>query len=121
MSASDMYSCLVILSASGYLLHMAIDGLGGQAVTFSALWKLGFGTVNASAMFESNGEIISTVLLANIPQLPVSVAYFLYNNLLTNMLLAAEYDDYAMQRKTLRVSWPRGSQRSTYHLSLPYK
>lgn len=61
------------------------------------------------------------VLLANIPQLPVSVAYFLYNNLLTNMLLAAEYDDYARQRKPLRVSWPKGHQRSTYYLSLPYK
>ncbi|KAG2416588.1 hypothetical protein HFD88_007803 [Aspergillus terreus] len=37
---------------------------------------------------------------------------------MTCMLLAAEYDDYAVERKPLRVSWPRGAQRSTYYLSL---
>lgn len=37
------------------------------------------------------------------------------------MLIADEYDDYATQRKPLRVSWPRGQQRSTYYLSLPYR
>lgn len=64
---------------------------------------------------------ISAVLLANCPQIPVSVAYFLYNNILTTMLLAAEYDGYAQQRKSLRVSWPKGHQRSTYYLTLPYR
>lgn len=65
--------------------------------------------------------IIWMVLLANTPQLLVSLAYFMYNALLSCMLLAAEYDDYALQRKPLRVSWPKGSQRSTYYLSLPYR
>lgn len=65
--------------------------------------------------------IIWMVLLANTPQLLVSIAYFMYNALLSCMLLAAEYDDYALQRKPLRVSWPKGSQRSTYYLSLPYR
>lgn len=37
------------------------------------------------------------------------------------MLLAAEYDGYARQRKPLRVSWPKGHQRSTYYLTLPYR
>jgi hypothetical protein len=36
-------------------------------------------------------------------------------------VIVAEYDDYATQRKPLRVSWPRGQQRSTYYLSLPYR
>lgn len=61
------------------------------------------------------------VLLANTPQLIVSVAYFVYNNLLTRMLLVAEHNGYATHRKPLRVSWPKGQQRSTYYLSLPYK
>lgn len=37
------------------------------------------------------------------------------------MLLAAEYNDYAIERKPLRVSWAKGLQRSTYYLSLPYR
>lgn len=65
--------------------------------------------------------MLAMVLLANTPQPVVSVAYFLYNGLLTCMLLAAEYNDYARHRKPLRVSWPKGRQRSTYYLSLPYR
>ena len=61
------------------------------------------------------------VLLANTPQLIVSVAYFFYNNMLTSMLLAVEFNDYAAERKPLRVSWPKGHQRSTYYLSLTYR
>lgn len=30
------------------------------------------------------------------------------------MLLAVEFNDYAAERKPLRVSWPKGHQRSTY-------
>ncbi|KAH8429651.1 uncharacterized protein LDX57_007323 [Aspergillus melleus] len=64
---------------------------------------------------------LSLILLANIPQLGLSTIYFFHNDIITNMVLAAEYADYSHERKPLRVSWPRGSQRSTYWLSLPYK
>lgn len=38
------------------------------------------------------------------------------------MALAHEWSQYAVQRKGLRVSaQPRGAQRSTYFLSLPYR
>lgn len=92
------------------------------STTFSALWKLGFGSATPYTIFEIwDSNVISMSLLANTPQIVVSIGYFLYNNLLTHMLLAAEYDDYASQRKALRVSWPQGSQRSSYYLSLPYR
>lgn len=71
--------------------------------------------------YSRDGSSIFAVLLANCPQIPVSVAYFLYNNILTTMLLPAEYDGYAQQRKSLRVSWPKAHQRSTYYLTLPYR
>lgn len=60
------------------------------------------------------------ILLANTPQIIVSIAYFFYNNMLTTMLLTVEFNDYASKRKPLRVSWPKGIQQSTYYLSLPY-
>ncbi|OJJ85461.1 uncharacterized protein ASPGLDRAFT_1513942 [Aspergillus glaucus CBS 516.65] len=98
--------------------------------TFLSLWNLGFGTATSSTIIQfcsdsydskSCAQIIPMVLVANSPQILVSIAYFLYNSILTNMLLAAEYNDYAGQRKPLRVSWPKGFQRSTYYLSLPYR
>ncbi|KAE8316194.1 hypothetical protein BDV41DRAFT_574208 [Aspergillus transmontanensis] len=66
-------------------------------------------------------KFIALVLLVNSPPLVYSMLYFLSNGLLTNMLLAAEYNGYATQRKPLRVSWPKGQQRRTYYISLPYR
>lgn len=37
------------------------------------------------------------------------------------MLLAAEWADFAHDRKPLRVTSPHGAQRSTYRLQLPYR
>ncbi|EYE96977.1 uncharacterized protein EURHEDRAFT_475524, partial [Aspergillus ruber CBS 135680] len=99
----------------------------GQSIKPAELWKLGFGSIASSSIIKfcdnpSNcSGTISIALLANIPQIILSSAYFLYNNMLTAMLLAAEYNDYAIERKPLRVSWAKGLQRSTYYLSLPYR
>ena len=83
---------------------------------------MGFGSASSANLISVDfSGVIPMVLLANTPQLIVSMAYFLYNSLLTSMLLAAEHNDYATHRKPLRVSWPKGQQRSTYYLSLPYK
>ena len=66
------------------------------------------------------------VLLANSPQLFVSVTHVLYNAILTSMLAEHEWHKFGTDAarsspKSLRTSQPRGSQRSTYFLSLPYR
>ena len=66
-------------------------------------------------------SLISTILLTNIPQLALSTIYLLFNSLFTCMQVSAEFMRYAKQRKGLRVSKPKGNQRETYFLSLPYK
>ncbi|PGH01675.1 hypothetical protein GX51_05121 [Blastomyces parvus] len=80
---------------------------------------------SATAMFwQQSGrlkDIMSLNVLANTPQLVISISYFLYNNLLTSMLLAAEYNGYALHRSYLRVTNPQGKQRSALYISLPYK
>ncbi|KAK2765090.1 hypothetical protein FQN54_008789 [Arachnomyces sp. PD_36] len=94
----------------------------GSRADLKSLWDLGIGSPASATLIEvGSANVMLMVLLANSPQLIVSVTYFLYNSLLTRMLLAAEYNDYATHRKPLRVSWPKGGQRSTYYLSLPYK
>ncbi|KAE8360992.1 hypothetical protein BDV27DRAFT_167311 [Aspergillus caelatus] len=92
--------------------------------TLALAWTLGFGKASGQTMVQAPGistAMISLVLLSNTPQMVLSILYFLCNSLMTCMLIADEYDDYATQRKPLRVSWPKGQQRSTYYLSLPYR
>ena len=54
-------------------------------------------------------------------QVVISFLYFAFNALVTCMLVAEEWNGFAKDRKTLRVSRPEGIQRSTYFISLPFK
>ncbi len=66
-------------------------------------------------------SLIPTVIIANLPQLVLTFLYFAYNGLFTCMLLADEWNGYAYERKYLRVTSPRGQQRSTYWLQLTFR
>lgn len=88
---------------------------------FSIVRDLGIGKPSGSTIIEPGRGVIPLVLLANAPQLVFSSLYMLCNGLFTCMLAVAEYNDFATERKPLRVSWPKGDQRSTYWLSLPYR
>ena len=93
----------------------------------SHLWSLGFGNISAETLFSFRrnlsgaGGLLTTVLLANSPQLLLSFLYFSYNGIFTCMLMVQEWNGYAHKRKPLRVTSPTEKQRSTYYLQLPYR
>lgn len=64
--------------------------------------------------------LISNVILANVPQLMASTFYLLYNGILTMFLVQFEFSNM-YKRKSLRVSEPVGTQRSSYPISLPFR
>ena len=66
-------------------------------------------------------SIIPYVLVANAPQVIISLLYITYNGLFTTMLVNREWARYAHKRAALRVTAPTSTQRSTYFLSLPYR
>lgn len=55
----------------------------------------------------SSVPFITTVLLANIPQLLLSVWYFAYNAIMTRLQLSQEWPLYSISFRPLRVSQPR--------------
>lgn len=60
-------------------------------------------------------------MYANIWQAILSLLYLAYNALLTCMIVGDEWSHFASRRKPLRVTHPRGIQRSTYFISMPYR
>ncbi|CAG8279342.1 unnamed protein product [Penicillium salamii] len=87
-------------------------------------WSQGFGASNYNIIgIHVPMTMLGSVVIANIPQLLITLSYYCYNNVLTDMLAAGEYNSYGITRKPLRVSRPvKGSeQRSTYWLSVPYR
>lgn len=84
---------VVALSACSWLLKTAAVEL--QDSEFDDPFALGFGVVNNRAVIHSDtlpqngaGGLVSSVLIANIPQAVASLVYPLYNSVLTYMLLA---------------------------------
>jgi hypothetical protein len=67
-------------------------------------------------------NITINAMLANFPQVILSMLYFSYNALFTGFLLSYEWLSYAHKRKGLRMSrQPVGVQQTTYFLQLPYR
>lgn len=64
---------------------------------------------------------MGTAFAINYAQLGISMAYLAYNGLFTRMLSEREWASFKVEFKALRVSRPRGAQRSTYRLQLPYR
>ncbi|KAG0126943.1 hypothetical protein HOY82DRAFT_491140 [Tuber indicum] len=109
--------CLIIIIVAGVLLGMGISN-------DSSFWSTdikGFGKVNTGSLLTLDfGNIIHTILLANLPQTILSFLYLTYNSLFTCMLLGHEWSLFSHHHRSLRVTSPRPGQRSTYWLQLPY-
>lgn len=93
----------------------------------AAVMRLGFGAVDALTTISSEREnfptdTVSVTLIANLPQVILSLIYFSYNATFTAMLMGREWMTYASSLKGLRVSRrPVRDQKSTYFLQLPYR
>jgi hypothetical protein len=64
---------------------------------------------------------MGSTFVVNLTQLEVSIAYLCINGILTRMHVEREWAALGREFKTLRVSHPKGAQRSTYRLQLPYR
>ncbi|OIW32319.1 hypothetical protein CONLIGDRAFT_642048 [Coniochaeta ligniaria NRRL 30616] len=60
-------------------------------------------------------------IVANTPQLILSICYLAYNGLFTRMLSEFEWASFSVRYASLRVTHKKGQQRSTYRLQLPYR
>ncbi|KAH6612515.1 hypothetical protein C7974DRAFT_418464 [Boeremia exigua] len=90
----------------------------------SGMWQWGSassGTISFGATGASTKATLWNAWLANMPQVLLSLCYINLNAICTAMASTAEWDGLATTKKGLRVTRPRGKQRSTYFLQLPYK
>lgn len=91
-------------------------------------WFRGFIGIDPNAIFKTTTygryspeqRFLMQVVMVNVPQLVLSILYYMYNGVLTAMHSAEEWGHFATHRKALRVSNPEPGQRSTYWLNLPW-
>ncbi|KIW75837.1 hypothetical protein Z517_10582 [Fonsecaea pedrosoi CBS 271.37] len=115
------------LIAVAFLLAIATRTIKSYGFNIGSI---GFGKVTQAGVItgwsigaadSATSRILSSILIANLPQTIFSFLYLNLNGVLTSMWLAREWSQFASERKPLRVSKPKASQRSTHFLQLPYK
>lgn len=101
---------------------------GIDLVGMKNAFTLGFGALSLNAIVTTSNDeggtsksILTTSLVANLPQLLLSGLYFMYNAVLTSITATHEWSRFAQKRTTLRVTLPVGAQRETYWLGLPWR
>jgi hypothetical protein len=127
---------MLTISACRYLITIGLClaffflGTTGHGYAINQMIELGFGAVDQRTLLSSalsiptsgTSGLLLNALIANSPQVILSMVYYTYNSLFTCFMISAEWDRLARQRKGLRVSQnPIGAQRSTYFLQLPYR
>lgn len=131
LAANKLSRYLLAIGVMCSLLAYSLTRLPG-GVNVDTLWSIGLGAIHEYNILELNlgfyvpqaetKGLLSYILVANMPQLIMSLLYFSYNNLFTRMLSAVEWNGFANERKGVRVSSkPMGAQRSRYFLQLPYR
>ena len=133
--------CVGALITGMILLGIGVSSLNGYLGGSQSPLSLGFGAVDSRALInvglpeEGASGLVSSVLLANLPQVSrlsidrpccldaltlyfqaiISFIYLTYNSLLTSMMLSHEYSKYGMdeRKKPLRVTTPHGQQRTS--------
>ncbi|UPL03007.1 hypothetical protein LCI18_013941 [Fusarium solani-melongenae] len=105
----------IVLLAIMFAIAHHRTPLDGQ----SLLQSMNNGILSVSGA--SAAEIINSVLRANLPHLLLSISYFIYNNIYTYLCAEKEWNSYGGDFRPLRVSQPKGQQRTTYRLQLPYR
>ncbi|KIK53553.1 hypothetical protein GYMLUDRAFT_232735 [Collybiopsis luxurians FD-317 M1] len=120
--------CLAFSIVLGLLVYAVLNLKSNGTQGLTALWQLGIGKPHAQTIIrnwaiptQGYGALTASVLVANSPQLILSMIYIVFNSLCTTLFLELEWSSYARFRKPLRVSSPTGEQRSTYFLQIPYR
>jgi hypothetical protein len=74
-----------------------------------------------TAAVELRQTPLGDAVLANLPQLALSIAYLAYNGLFTRMISEREWALFSVRFQPLRVSRPKGLQESSYRLQIPLR
>lgn len=118
-----LHANAIVLAAGswGFILASAAVGLAFASHAYTEnfgvanLWESSFGepsTANVQGNIGNGSnarDVLSMILLVNTPQIIQWIGHFLYNLLLTSMMIAIDYNKYATRKNAFRVSWLTGS------------
>ncbi|KAK5659488.1 hypothetical protein OQA88_689 [Cercophora sp. LCS_1] len=119
----------VALGGAAFCVRRGVDAQikYSRDSSIRGLWALGFGDARTEALISWDQKdkgalgLFENLVIANFWQVVLSLLYTASNIIFTTQLVAHEWDTLGNTAKPqgLRVSKPKGEQRSTYYLSMP--
>ncbi|KAK3329266.1 hypothetical protein B0H66DRAFT_17750 [Apodospora peruviana] len=103
------------------MLGIALSNLGWDGSYGFGDLRFGHDSKDPEVMYTPIKGMLSMTVVANTPQLILSVCYMAYNGLFTRLLAEFEWAAFGVRYKPLRVTYRKGEQKSTYRLQLPYR
>lgn len=87
---------------------------------FGHLVTLGFGSISGYELLHvSSTGVVGNSVIANLPQLMISVLYYILNGVLSCQLAEREWSRFGTQRRRIRTSFP-STEDMAFYLSMPY-
>lgn len=111
----------ICLTVAGVFYHQAAENYSLSSSQFGDSSGNPPVLLNGESSLKEGNSASTLVLIANTPQLILSICYLVYNGLFTRLCSEYEWAAYSTKFATLRVSDKKGQQRSTYRLQLPYR
>lgn len=87
---------------------------------FGHLVTLGFGTISGYELLHvTSTGVVGNSVIANLPQLMISIFYYIINGILSSQLAEREWSRFGNQKRRLRTSFP-STEDMAFYLSMPY-
>ncbi|TDZ32092.1 hypothetical protein C8035_v012335 [Colletotrichum spinosum] len=112
-------TCILSFGIALALSFFIVQMLAGISLRWMKLTASDAG--NMLNPIPGDNAFIVSVIVANSPQLYLSFWYLAYNSLITRLEMSREWASFSLGFCALRVTRPRGEQKSTYRLQLRYK
>ncbi|KAJ2976740.1 hypothetical protein NUW58_g8011 [Xylaria curta] len=108
-------------SAVAVSISLLIMSIICARISNASGFSLSFEESSEDRVLWGRSGFITMLLFANLPQLLLSLSYFAYDALFTQLVNELEWNSYSLEYKPLRVSYPSSGQLATYRFQLPIK
>ncbi|KAI1090732.1 hypothetical protein F5B19DRAFT_462055 [Rostrohypoxylon terebratum] len=128
LPANRRYMSIIPRTVWARTYGLLLVSLAVTTIFFESCYKSNHSSFKGSFGYSDNVRVtdleigyMAQLIVANIPQILLSLSYFSYNSFFTRLLAEQEWNSYSQKFQPLRVSHPIGKQISSYRLQLPYK
>lgn len=116
------YRLLIVIALGAAFIGKTTADVGNRnyPTDFGHLITLGFGSTSGYELLHATATgVVGNSVIANLPQILLSMLYFCINGILSTQLASREWSRFGNEPRRLRTSFP-STEKMSFYLSMPY-